>query len=214
VTGRLAGWLALVGAQTILAYGTRASEGKPDRDAVYHYSLAVSGLIQYAIIFGIVLLIARGRVGELLALRQPPSWPRALGLALALLIGIFILAAILEPFLNPGEEQGLTPSGWDSSRAGAYAASFVVIAFVGPFVEEAAFRGLGYSLLVPFGVWTAILGVGVAFGLVHGLVEGLPILAAFGAFLAFLRARTDSLYPCVVLHSAFNAIALIVAVTT
>ena len=36
------------------------------------------------------------------------------------------------------------------------------------------FRGLGYSLLEPFGRWAAIVVVGVVFGLAHGLIEALP----------------------------------------
>ena len=62
-----------------------------------------------------------------------------------------------------------------------------------------------------FGFFVAI---GVLFGLAHGLVEALPILVALGIGLAYLRARTDSLYPCVIVHGAFNAIALVLAVTT
>ena len=81
-------------------------------------------------------------------------------------------------------------------------------------MEEVTFRGLGYSLLEPLGRMTAILWIGIAFGLAHGLVEGLPILIVFGAGLAFLRARTDSVYPGMVVHAAFNAIALLVSVTT
>ena len=52
------------------------------------------------------------------------------------------------------------------------------------------------------------------FGLAHGLVEALPILVALGVGLAYLRARTDSLYPGFVVHALFNAIALTLAVTT
>jgi len=60
----------------------------------------------------------------------------------------------------------------------------------------------------------AIVGTGVLFGLAHGLVEALPILVALGIGLAFLRARTDSLYPGFAVHALFNAIALTLAVTT
>jgi membrane protease YdiL (CAAX protease family) len=215
VSGRLIAWLILIGAQIALAYGSRAAtEGEPDRNAVYHYSLAAEGFVQYAIILGIVLLIARPIAGELLALRKPHSWGNAAGPSLALIVGIYVLAAVLEPFLHPGREQGLTPTGWDSSRAGAFAASFVVIAVIGPFVEEAMFRGLGYSLLAPYGSSLALVVVGLTFGLVHGLVDALPVLVAFGAGLAYLRARTDSLYPCFVVHALFNAIALTLSVTT
>ena len=75
------------------------------------------------------------------------------------------------------------------------------------------FRGAGYSLLARFGQIVAILVVGVTFGLVHGLIEALVVLAAFGIGLAWLRARTDSVYPCMAVHALFNAVALIVAVT-
>ena len=44
--------------------------------------------------------------------------------------------------------------------------------------------------------------------------ENVPVLIVFGCGLALIRARSDSVYPGMVVHAAFNAIALIVAVTT
>ena len=75
------------------------------------------------------------------------------------------------------------------------------------------FRGAGYSLLARFGQVVAILVVGVTFGLVHGLVYGLAALTVFGIGLAWLRAKTESVYPCIVIHCLFNAVALVFAVT-
>ena len=51
------------------------------------------------------------------------------------------------------------------------------------------------------------------FGLAHGLVEGLPALTIFGLAAGWLRVRTDSLYPPMILHMLFNGLALILAVT-
>jgi len=150
---------------------------------------------------------------DVLALRAPRSWSRAVGWSLVVVIGIYILNAALDPFLHAGDEQGYTPPGWDPSRADAYAANFVVIAIVAPIMEELMFRGVGYSLLARYGSALAIAVVGITFGLVHGLVYGFVILAAFGAGLAWLRAKTDSLYPCVAVHAIFNGVAMIVAVT-
>ena len=211
---RLAAWAALVAAQILLAYGSRASSGKPPKDVVYHYSLAVGGLVEYGIVIAVVLWIARGRVRELLALRGPSSLRVAVGASVGLLVGIYVLSAILSSVLDPGREQGLTPSGWQPGHVGAFLASFLVIVFVAPIVEEATFRGLGYSLLEPYGRAVAVVLVGLTFGLAHGLVEALPLLAAFGAGLAIVRAWTGSLYPCIAVHAAFNAIALTVSVTT
>jgi membrane protease YdiL (CAAX protease family) len=131
------------------------------------------------------------------------------------LVAIYAVAAALEPFLNPGKEQGLTPDDWRSGHTGAFVLNFVVIAGLAPIVEELTFRGLGFSLVAErFGPQAAILVTGLAFGLVHGLVEALPILAAFGVGLAVIRHRTGSVYPAILLHAIFNSIALTLAVTT
>ena len=53
---------------------------------------------------------------------------------------------------DPTEEQGLVPDGWDSSRAGAFVAFFLAVTFLAPSVEELTYRGLGFSLLRPYGV--------------------------------------------------------------
>ena len=110
-----------------------------------------------------------GRHRELLALRAPRSWSGAVGWSIAVIVAVFVVEAVLEPFLNAGEEQGLTPDTWEPDRAGAYAANAVVIAVIAPIVEELMFRGAGYSLLARFGQVVAIVAVGVLFGLVHGL---------------------------------------------
>jgi membrane protease YdiL (CAAX protease family) len=104
------------------------------------------------------------------------------------------------------------PKTWHPAHAAPFVANFIVVAIVAPVVEELTFRGLGYRLLEPFGRWVAILGVGLAFGLAHGLVEALPILAAFGAGLAYVRMRTGSVYPGMLVHATFNGLVLIVAV--
>jgi membrane protease YdiL (CAAX protease family) len=58
----------------------------------------------------------------------------------------------------------------------------------------------------------AILITGLAFGLGHGLVVGLPVLAFFGITLAWLRWQTGSVCPGMVVHSCFNGLALLVVV--
>ena len=69
------------------------------------------------------------------------------------LVAIYVAALVYERVLSlfgdlsPTEEQGLVPDGWDSSRAGAFVAFFVVVTFIAPAVEELTYRGLGISLL-------------------------------------------------------------------
>jgi membrane protease YdiL (CAAX protease family) len=210
---RLLAWLGFVLALAGLAYLGRFADSETPDDVAYRYSSSVAALVQYAVILGILLLIAIGLdKREMFALRRPPSWPRAVGLAALSLLAIWIASAALAPFLDASDEQGLVPDGWDSSRAGAFAAFFVVVAFVAPVVEELSYRGIGYTLLAPYGTLTAILGTGVLFGLAHGLLVALPVLTFFGIVVGWLRSRTDSVYPSMLLHSAFNGTALIVSV--
>jgi membrane protease YdiL (CAAX protease family) len=211
---RRAAWLALIGAMIALAYYSRSAGGDPPEDALYDYGTAVSGVVWYALSLLLVLWITRGpSQRDLLGLRAPRSTGRAIGLAIGVIVAIYVLSAAIEPFLHAGEEQGLTPDRWEPDRAGGYAANFVVVALIAPIVEELMFRGAGYSLFAPFGSAAAVVGVGVLFGLVHGLVAGLVILSIFGIGLGWLRSRTASVYPCIAVHALFNAIALVAAVT-
>jgi membrane protease YdiL (CAAX protease family) len=213
--GRLWGWLALVGTLAALNYAARYAGGSTDgKSALYTYGAAVAGLVQLAIVLGVVLWIAHGRpLREWLALRRPGSWPRALGLCILVVAGVVLLSGIVAPFLQPGKEQGLVPHHWRPQDAGAFACNFVVVALVAPAVEELTFRGLGFTLLSRFGDLAAIVLVGVLFGVAHGLVEALAILVPFGMGLAYLRFRTASVYPGMLVHAAFNASVLLIAVT-
>jgi uncharacterized protein len=213
--GRLLGWTSLVTVLATLNYAARFVGGKPPEDTLYRYDYAIGGAVQYALILGVVLWLARGLPKRpLLALRRPRSWPAAAGIAILVLLGIAAVSALLGPLLHPGKEQGLTPDRWEPRHAFAYGLNFAVIAGAAPLVEELTFRGLGFTLLERFGSWMAIVLVGLAFGLAHGLIEALPVLVVFGGGLAYLRWRTGSVYPGMLLHATFNAIALTLAVTT
>ncbi len=213
--GKAAAWLFLTGSLAAIAYASRLAGGKPDRDVLYHYDVAIGSAIQYGLMLGIVLWIGKGLpYRELLGLLRPRTgfWATA-GLTAATLAAIIAVSAVLEQFADAGKEQGLTPDGWDPSRAGAFAASFFAVAVIAPIVEELTFRGEGFALLTAYGRWVGILGTALAFALGHGLIIGLPALLAFGIGLAWLRDRTGSVYPGIALHALFNGAALIVAVT-
>ena len=219
-SGRLLAWLVFVSLLALLAYSARLTDTETPDDLAYRYSSSVAAVVQYGIMLGILLVIARGLPRrELFALRRPASWKRSLGLAALALVSIYAAAFVYERALslfgnwNATDEQGLVPDGWDSSRAGAFVAFFLVVTFLAPAVEELTYRGLGISLLLPWGSVPAIGVTGVLFGAAHGLLVALPVLAIFGIVVGWLRVRTDSVYPGMALHAAFNGIALIAAVS-
>jgi membrane protease YdiL (CAAX protease family) len=190
-SGRLVAWSALVGLLAAASYAARFADGDTPDDVLYLWSTFAGALIQYGIMFVLILAIARGLDRLLLGLEAPAARGRAAALALLALVAIVATTAALNPFLDAGDEQGLVPSGWDSSRAVPFLANAAVVTIAAPFVEELLFRGLGFGLLIPFGgPWPAILVTGVAFGLAHGLVLGLPVLSIFGITLGWLRWQT------------------------
>jgi len=208
-SGRLTAWLLFVLAVVTLGYAGQVAGNQAPDDLAYRYSAAIASVIQFGFFLAIVLLIARGLSWrDAFALRRPPSWPRAIGLVAASWVAILILSAALFPLLDATEEQGLVPDKWDSSRAGAFLAFAVAVTFIGPVVEELIFRGLGFTLLAGYGNRVAIVSTGFLFGIWHGLLIALPVLTAFGILLGWLRARTGSLYPCILLHAIFNGIAV------
>lgn len=212
---KLLAWWILTGTLVLIGFlSAAAAEDDGDRqDAVYQYEFGLGGLVVYALLIGIVLLIARGLDWrQVFALRRPTSWARAGGLTLGLLVAVFIVGAILEAIFHAGEEQGLDPAGWQPDRAGALLLSFLAIAVGAPIAEELTYRGLGYYLLSQFGAWAAIVITGLTFALAHGLLVGIPVFFVIGAGLAFLRYRTSSLYPPILVHMAFNGLQLVIGV--
>jgi uncharacterized protein len=207
---RLALWLVLVAALIALGYGSRIG-AKTDPEVLYRWSTALGGLVQDAIVLALVLWIAGAR-RDLLALRRPVSIRRALGLVVLAIVGIYVFEGIYTTLFHPGNEQGLTPKHWEAAHASAYVVNGLVICLWVPLVEELTYRGLGYSLLERLGRWPAILLVGLLFGLSHGLLTSLPVLVVFGCTLAWIRSRTRSVYPGMVVHALFNLVALVVAV--
>jgi membrane protease YdiL (CAAX protease family) len=215
MSGRLLGWLIFVVLFAALNYGARflLADDDTQGEVAYQYGTSIATLVQYALVLGILYLIVRGR-SDLLALRRPSSWGPAVRISIAIIVVLIVVSSALAPFVDPEEEQGLIPSRWDSSRLAQFVLFAAVVTLVAPAVEELMFRGAGYGLLEPFGRGLAIVVVGVAFGLIHGLIEGLLIITTFGIGLAYLRSRTGSVYPCIVLHSFFNGAALALGVTT
>ena len=213
-TGRLIAWVVLVLALASLSYAGRyLLDGEEIEDPLYRWSTAVGALIQYGFMLVLIVAIAHGLGRQLLGLRMPERPRRAVGLAVAAFAAIIVVSAILSQFLDAGDEQGLVPKSWDSSKAAPFIANALVVAIVAPFVEELLYRGLGYGLLTQFiSVLPTILITGLAFGLGHGLVLGLPVLAFFGVTLAWLRWQTGSVYPGMVVHGTFNALALVLVV--
>lgn len=204
-------WLAVTAA--FAAVNFYAVSHAPERgdDTVYSYDVLASAVVAYGILLAVVLALTAGLPRrQLLGLRAPAKWGSSVGLAVGGLVAIFVGATFLLWLTGAGDEQNLAPEDWDGSRAGAYAASFVAIVLIGPVVEELLYRGAGVGLLLARGQAVAIGVTAVLFGLGHGLLLSLGAFVWFGIVTAWIRIRTDSLYPAMLVHCLFNAAGMIV----
>lgn len=214
--GPLAAWLVLVALQIALAFSATSDDAAArDADPLFSWELAVGGTIVYAVLVALTFAVVKSYpmdMGEALGLKRFES--RWVWIALGVALASLVVAAVAEPFLHGGKEQGLAPGDWQPDRAGAFVANALVVVLVAPFAEELFFRGLGVRVLRFLGPAVAIGGTALLFGLAHGILGALPPLVFFGAGLAWVRYRSDSVWPGFVSHAAFNGVGIAIAIAT
>jgi uncharacterized protein len=209
---RLTFWIALVALLTLVqVYGRYVADAAELDDPLYSSSFAAASLFQWVLLGAVALAIAAG-AWSLFALRRP----RRVGRAALVALGTFLLTAAAGALLSwlsldPSEEQGLVPDEWPPPDDTVFAINVALVVLVGPFVEELLFRGLGFSLLRPYGRGVAVVGSAAAFAGVHGLLEGFILVFFLGLGLAVMRELTGSTIPGFVLHATFNSIAIAAA---
>jgi uncharacterized protein len=188
-------------------------------DVIYSPTAMLLTSLSYIVIGAAVLWAARqtGDIRRALGLVAPPSWPRALGLALVTVVAALAVSAALEPILHAARQQGLTP---DAPRPGGLsplagiALALLGIAIIGPFVEEMLFRGLiTATFRRRFGALGTAAITAALFALAHLLPRGLPALFLLGLALALVYERVGSTIPGVLVHCLYNGVALAAALS-
>lgn len=131
------------------------------------------------------------------------------GLDARLLGGAFLLmcslSVLLEPLyaLLPAPDQNIGRGPW----------AFVAVVLVAPLFEEWICRGYLFgSLRERYGLRSSCLLSALFFGLIHG--QPVPALNAFflGLVLAWVYARTGTLWASILLHAAHNLLAWLLTV--
>ncbi len=206
-------WLGLAALQIAVSFASQLRS--TDRDTgstdepLYSWTLGIGSLVLYGILVALTVGIARLSPNAAVALGLRRFPPRALWLVAVVVLASLVVSAALEPILHAGREQGLEPERWEPEQAAAFVFNALVIVTVVPFAEELFFRGLGVHVLRPLGGAVAIAGTALVFGLAHGIVVALPALGFFGLLLAWLRLRTESVWPGVVAHSLYNGLGIL-----
>ncbi|ARP51151.1 CPBP family intramembrane glutamic endopeptidase [Caproicibacterium lactatifermentans] len=84
---------------------------------------------------------------------------------------------------------------------------FLYGTLIPPLVEEVLFRGAVLGCLRRWGNWFAIVVSALLFGLYHGNVAQFVFAVLIGILFGYLRVRTESILPCIVLHMFNNGMA-------
>lgn len=125
--------------------------------------------------------------------------PVTVGLAVG---NVWVAEQLLGPIDIPLEEL-YAVSGY------SLGATFLAIVIQPAIVEELAFRGVIFARLEPLLDTRAVVIVtAVMFMVVHLALLSLVFLVAMGLALGWLRARSGSLYPGMLLHLGHNAVVL------
>jgi membrane protease YdiL (CAAX protease family) len=208
------GWvLAQIGGAIAAAIVLAINDGTRDIEDLSLAWLAVAQLGLWFGMLGVPLVMSKlkghGPVRDF-GLRSE-GWDAPLGFAAGLLTQLLLIPLLYGPIfwltdLDSSDledpARGLTDRATDSLGV----AMLIIIVGIGaPIVEEIFYRGLlQRSLGRRFGVWPAILGSALLFGVSHFQLLQLPALVSFGIVLGVLAHRTGRLAAPIAAHIVFN----------
>lgn len=174
-------------------------------------------LIYGVVVLAVYLFAVRRADGDwsLLGIRAFSQWWVILApvLTLVQLLGMSLVNVLLVlpftggEFENP-QVEALT--GGSALSVRDLGLLLLLVAVIAPIAEELFFRGMLYPVLRRR--WSVPLAIGVN-GLVFALIHFIPILipglCLVGIVLAWIRERSGSLIPCILVHALQNAVVVV-----
>jgi uncharacterized protein len=203
------GAVLLIGGRTLIALG-----GFSDAEGLTAPVGYLLGCSVYLLVIGGVYLYAARRTGwAALGLRQASLLDYLLVLPLYIIGTVLLITINLLIFQLTGTTENPQVdaiSGGNELTTTQLLFLFVLISGLAPFAEELFFRGMIYPLLRRRLPAAAAITINAAlFAVVHFIPPLLPGLFIIGLFLAYLRERSGSIWPCVLYHFIQNSIALL-----
>lgn len=165
---------------------------------------AIAGAV-VVIIFGCVRLLRPAWLNfapeTLRASATPRFWPRtALAAVLMFLTGQTAAEWIYMHLGSTGFDQHV-----QTQQSSGIVLSLLVSLLVAPIVEETLFRGLLYPMLrKKVGVVVAAVLSSLLFATMHGNAVQAVVVIPLGLVLALVAERTRRIWPCMILHLAYN----------
>ena len=186
-------------------------------------AVSIVGDVVFDLAFVVAALYLAGIHGRLRAADFGFRWPGIRPVVWGVVAagaGYYVVTTLYASLLGlSGKEKLPSELGVNKSTAALVAAALFVCV-IAPIAEEFFFRGFIFGVLRrmrielagrELGPWVAAVITGILFGLAHtgsASPQYLVPLAFLGFVLCLLRWRTESLYPCMALHSINNSLAL------
>lgn len=145
------------------------------------------------------------------------SWGRGFGFWSSSVLAVALLGMGILITKKFGAQETSLDKMIESSMAARYTTAFLAT-FTAPLVEEMVYRGVLYSALQKIiGTTWAVVGVLLFFTLIHvpQYWPNLAVIAVIGILsfcLTVIRAYTDRLLPCFIIHLIFNGISSVLIV--
>ncbi len=181
----------------------------PHRDHLLRGALASVGMgvvAALALVVGFEVLLAnRRRDVRPFGIARPQHLWSTLGIGLAAFFPVLVIGFAISSAL--GLNGTTTPDVHNQSNGTKLAISFLVIV-VAPWLEEVAIRGLLYSSLAGrFGFLAGAAISGFVWAGLHLVAAVLIPFTMLGMLLAFLRRRSGSVIPGMLMHGTQNTFA-------
>lgn len=175
------------------------------KSAGFNFSASLIQEIMFLITAIAFATVTGGVSAERFGLRR--FRPNAIGWLVVTFVAYLVISGVYAALVHPPRDELPRSLGADQGVGLAIATGILVVG-IAPFVEEFFFRGFLFaSMRNGLGVWGGALLSGAIFGAVHLKPQFFVPLAVLGVALALLYQRTGSIWPCIVMHAANNALA-------
>ncbi len=183
----------------------------------YHFLFPGEDQFAYALIFGVCSIMITTIALEVIFWKSLAVQLKKFGffrieawIGFVLLAGLLVVNYVYFQFLHLLIDRESVYC--DLSKAGLPAISlFLFLCLIPGIVEEIGFRGLvQHWLQIALKPWRAIFLASALFTALHLSVLGAPYIFLVGTLFGWVKWKTGSLYPSMVLHIVHNAVVLFI----